>query len=77
MSAIGTKPETRKAVEFTDKEIDRCISGIADVLQWMLGFQAALPEDSHKRLPGDWDALRVINRKLREARGDPDEPMPF
>ena len=66
------KPTT---VEFTDAEIERFTSGIADVLQWLYGFRAALPEETSKKLPGDWEALIELNLKLR--RGKTSAPLPF
>lgn len=55
------------SVPFTKRELDRSISGLADVLQWLNGFRAALPPDTDKDLPTDWQALREINIKLKKA----------
>lgn len=54
-------------VPFTPAELERSISGLADVLQWLNGFRAALPSDSDIQLPTDWPALREINIKLKAA----------
>jgi hypothetical protein len=54
-------------VTFTERELERSISGLADVLQWLNGFRAALPPDTDKDLPTDWQALREINIKLKSA----------
>lgn len=55
------------AVHFTERELARSIGGLADVLQWLNGFRAALPSDTDKDLPTDWQALREINIKLKTA----------
>ncbi len=55
-------------VTFTPAELERSISGLADVLQWINGFRAGMPSDSDIRLPSDWPALREINLKLKAAR---------
>ncbi len=54
-------------VTFTERELARSISGLADVLQWLNGFRAALPPDTAVELPTDWMALREINIKLKDA----------
>jgi len=54
-------------VTFTERELARSIAGLADVLQWLNGFRAALPPDTDKLLPTDWPALREINIKLKDA----------
>lgn len=58
--------EPPRPLELTHAEVDRFTSGIADVLQWLHGFRAALPEDTNKELPGDWEALRELNIKLND-----------
>lgn len=55
------------SVTFTERELARSIAGLADVLQWLHGFRAAMPSDSNIQLPGDWHALREINLKLKAA----------
>ena len=54
-------------VTFTERELARSISGLADVLQWLNGFRAGLPSDTSIELPTDWPALREINLKLKAA----------
>lgn len=55
------------SVTFTERELARSIAGLADVLQWLNGFRAALPPDTSILLPTDWPALREINIKLKDA----------
>lgn len=58
--------EAPRPLTLTHAELDRFISGVADVLQWLNGFRAALPEDTNKVLPSDWEALRELNIKLKD-----------
>jgi len=60
--------EKPTVITLTDEEVDRYISGLADVIQWLHGFQAGLPDDSPKRMPSDWRVLSDINAKLKSDR---------
>lgn len=54
-------------ITLTEAEVERFTTGIADVLQWFYGFHAALPDDTSKRMPADWQALIELNIKIRQA----------
>lgn len=53
----------------------RYSDALADVIQWFMGFEAALPEDTSKRLPSQWRRLSELNAKLKA--GLPADDIPF
>lgn len=56
-------------VELSEQEATDWSDALADVIQWLNGFQAALPDDTSKRLPTLWHKLSEIKLRVdRQAR---------
>ena len=52
------------SIVLTDQDAHDWSDALADVIQWMNGFHAALPEDTSKRLPTLWHKLSDIKREV-------------
>lgn len=59
-------PNPLTVIPMRQEEIEKYTWALSDVLCWIIGFRAALPEDTSKELPPAWEDLRKLNITLKE-----------